>query len=63
MVRLRGDFIQIGSVAFRVDEVREYAVAGENLPLPGGRMLQAAMATLVVAAAQRAAAMRESEAH
>lgn len=55
VVRLRGDFIQVGSVAFRVTEVRECAEAGANLPLPGGHMLQAAMAMLVVAAAERTA--------
>jgi hypothetical protein len=60
LVRLRGDFIQVGNVAFRVDEVREYAEAGANLPLPGGRVLQAAMAMLVVAAAERA---RNSQSH
>lgn len=63
VVRLRGDFIQVGSVAFRVTEVREYAEAGANLPLPGGHMLQAAMAMLVVAAAERTADMHESESH
>lgn len=52
VVRLRGDFIQVGSVAFRIAEVREYAEAGANLPLPDGRALQAAMAMLVVAAEQ-----------
>jgi hypothetical protein len=59
-VRVRGDFIQVGNVAFRVNEVREHADAGANLPLPGGRMLQAAMAMLVVAAAERT---RKSESH
>ena len=52
----RGDRIQVGDVAFRLDEVREYALQGANLPLPGGRLLQAAMAMLVVAAAERDAA-------
>jgi hypothetical protein len=52
VVRLRGDFIQVGSVAFRIAEVCEYAEAGANLPLPDGRALQAAMAMLVVAAEQ-----------
>jgi hypothetical protein len=49
----RGDYIQIGSLAFRIDEVTEYAMHGANLPLSGGRLIQAAMALLVVAAARR----------
>src|SRR5919107_627488 len=36
------------------DEVREYALRGANLPLTGGRLLQAAMGLLVVAAEERA---------
>ena len=35
-------------------EVRELALRGANLPLPGGRLLQAAMGLLVVAAEERA---------
>jgi hypothetical protein len=54
VVRLNGDYLQVGSVAFRIDEVREYALRGANLPLPGGRLLQAAMGLLVVAAEERA---------
>lgn len=52
-VLFRDRFIQIGRVAFRVDEVREYALRGANVPLTNGRVLQAAMALLVVAAAER----------
>jgi hypothetical protein len=54
VVHVTGDFLQVGSVAFRLDEVREYALRGANLPLPGGRLLQAAMGLLVVAAEERA---------
>lgn len=48
----RNKFIQVGNrVAFRVNEVKEHALRGANLPLPRGGLLQAAMALLVVAAA------------
>jgi len=56
VVFLRGDFLQVGNVAFKITEVREYALRGANLPLTGGRLLQAAMGLLVVAAEERAAA-------
>jgi len=56
VVYLRGDFLQVGLIAFRISEVREYALRGANLPLSGGRLLQAAMGLLVVAAEERAAA-------
>ena len=56
VVFLRGDFLQVGQVAFRITEVREYALRGANLPLTGGRLLQAALGLLVVAAEERAAA-------
>ncbi len=55
VVYLRGDYLQVGNVAFRISEVREYALRGANLPLTGGRLLQAAMGLLVVAAEERAA--------
>jgi hypothetical protein len=55
VVYLRGDYLQVGQVAFRIAEVREYALRGANLPLTGGRLLQAAMGLLVVAAEERAA--------
>ncbi len=54
VVRVTGDYLQVGAVAFRIDEVRDYALRGANLPLPGGRLLQAAMGLLVVAAQERA---------
>ncbi|MBA3459722.1 MAG: hypothetical protein H0T46_07160 [Deltaproteobacteria bacterium] len=56
VVFLRGDYLQVGQVAFRISEVREYALRGANLPLTGGRLLQAAMGLLVVAADGRAKA-------
>ena len=54
VVHLKGDFLQVGQINFRVTEVREYALRGQNLPLQGGRLLQAAMGLLVVAADERA---------
>jgi len=55
IVEVRGDFLQVGELkAFRLTQVREYALRGANLPLPGGRLLQAAMGLLVVAADERA---------
>jgi hypothetical protein len=57
VVHLKGDFLQVGTGAsFRISEVREYALRGANLPLQGGRLLQAAVGLLVVAAGERAAA-------
>ena len=55
-------YLTVGSVAFRVEEVRDYAVRGANLPLPGGRLLQAAMGLLVVAADERARVGEDLEA-
>ena len=54
VVFLRGEYLQVGQVAFKIAEVREYALRGQNLPLTGGRLLQAAMGLLVVAAEERA---------
>ena len=57
VVALQGDYLVVGNGGrFRISEVREYALRGANLPLPGGRLLQAAMGLLVVAAESRAAA-------
>ncbi len=56
VVHMRGDYLQVGAIAFRLSEVREYALRGANLPLSGGRLLQAAMGLLVVAAEERAGA-------
>jgi len=53
VVSVAEGYLSVGSVAFRVEEVRDYAVRGANLPLPGGRLLQAAMGLLVVAADER----------
>jgi hypothetical protein len=61
-VSVAGGFLNVGAVSFRVDEVREYAVRGANLPLPGGRLLQAAMGLLVVAAEERARSGEDLEA-
>jgi hypothetical protein len=47
--------IEVGSLAFRVNEVEQYALQGANLPLTRGRRLQAAVALLVVAAHAREA--------
>ncbi len=47
-------FLQIGTIGFRLDEVREAALRGANLALPGGRFVQAALGLLVVAADERA---------
>lgn len=54
VVQVSGDYLEIGPMAYRIDEVREYAHRGANLPLPGGKLLQAAMGLLVVAADERA---------
>ncbi|HUJ60553.1 MAG TPA: hypothetical protein VLX92_18760 [Kofleriaceae bacterium] len=57
VVYKHGDYLQVGPhSAFRLSEVREYALRGANLPLTGGRLLQAAMGLLVVAAEERASA-------
>jgi hypothetical protein len=55
VVFLRGEYLHVGTISFRIGEVREYALRGANLPLTGGRLLQAAMGLLVVAAEERAA--------
>lgn len=52
-VQERDEHIDIGAAAFRTSEVREHALLGANLPLSDGREMQAAMALLVVAAADR----------
>jgi hypothetical protein len=52
-VFVRAEYIQIGQLAYRIDQVREYALRGQNLPLSHGRLIQAAMASLVVAADER----------
>jgi len=56
VVHKRGDVLEVGKVQFRITEEREYALRGANLPLQGGRLLQAAMGLLVIAAEERAAA-------
>lgn len=53
-VTVKDEHLHVGGTSFRVQEVREFALRGANLPLPGGRLLQAAMGLLVVAAQERA---------
>jgi hypothetical protein len=56
VVHTRDGFLQVGhGKAFKISEVKEFALRGANLPLEGGRLLQAAMGLLVVAAEERAA--------
>ncbi|MEZ4400428.1 MAG: hypothetical protein R3B06_10440 [Kofleriaceae bacterium] len=61
-VSVAGPYLQVGTISFRVDEVRDFALRGANLALPGGRFLQAAMALLVVAADERSRAGEDLEA-
>jgi hypothetical protein len=56
VVFVKGDHLVVGGQGFKTAIVHEYALRGANLPLPGGRLLQAAMGLLVVEAAKRAAA-------
>jgi len=53
-VSCRDNVIRIGDVAFRVADVRDYALHGANLPLPKQRVLQAALAMFVVVASEEA---------
>ena len=46
----RDPFVDVGTMKFRVSDVRHYAERGANLPLPKGRLLQAALAMFVVEA-------------
>jgi hypothetical protein len=55
VVHVRDHKLMVGQIAFPVGEVRECALRGANLPLTNGRLLQAAMGLLVVAAQERAA--------
>ncbi len=54
MVVVSGGFLNVGDTSFPVPVVREFAIRGGNLPLPDGRLLQAALGLLVVAAHERA---------
>lgn len=54
VVHVKGNYLQVGDQPFALEDVREYALRGANLPLPNGRMLQAALGLLVVAAEERA---------
>lgn len=49
----RDEHLYVGLVCFLISEVAEYSLAGALLPLPGGAVLQAAMASLVIHAAKR----------
>lgn len=51
--RTQDRYIQVGAVAFHLDEIADHALRGANLPLPNGGRLQAAMAMLVIAASER----------
>ena len=62
VVHVSGDYLRVGTTAFRIEEVRELALRGANLPLPGGRLLQAAVGLLVVAAEERAQSGEDLEA-
>jgi hypothetical protein len=61
-VSVREGALHVGGIAFRIEDVRDYALRGANLPLPGGRLLQAAMGLLVVAAEERARAGEDVDA-
>ncbi len=61
VVQVKGELLQVGAVSFRVEEVREHALRGANLSLPGGRLLQAAMGLLMVAADDRARMGEDAE--
>lgn len=52
-VFVRGDILHVGVASFHVADVRDHARRGANLTLAGGRLLQAAMGLLVVAADER----------
>lgn len=53
-VAVQDGLLCVGETTFTVDQVRDLAMRGANLALPGGRLLQAAVGLLVVAAADRA---------
>jgi len=61
IVHVRDGFLQVGERAFRLEDVRQDALRGANLFLPDGRILQAAMGLLVVAAEQRASSGEDLE--
>jgi hypothetical protein len=53
-VAVHDGLLRVGETTFTVEQVRDLAMRGANLVLPGGRLLQAAVGLLVVAAAERA---------
>jgi hypothetical protein len=54
IVQVVGDRLCVGTTEFAIEAVRESALRGANLPLPGNRSLQAALGLLIVAAEERA---------
>ena len=62
VVRVEEGYLIVGTESFAIDDVRDFALRGANLPLPGGRLLQAAMGLLVVAAEKRARAGEDVDA-
>jgi len=61
VVQVVGDRLCVGAAEFPIDSVREYALRGANLPLPGNRSLQAALGLLIVAAEERARQGEDAE--
>lgn len=61
VVQVSGDRLCVGAAEFPIDSVREYALRGANLPLPGNRSLQAALGLLIVAAEERARQGEDTE--
>lgn len=49
----RGEYLCLRDRAFRIGEVRDYALQGANVPLADGGQLQAALALIVVATEER----------
>ena len=52
-VTRKGEYLVVGKQAFALAEVRDYALKGANIPIAGGYLLQAALALMAVAAAER----------
>ena len=52
-VTRKGEYLVVGEQAFALAEVRDYGLKGANIPIAGGYLLQAALALVVVAAAER----------
>jgi hypothetical protein len=54
LVRVDEGHLFVGNKGFRIEDVREYALRWGNLPLGGGRFLQAALGLLIIEAERRA---------